>query len=502
MPATTSNTAPSTQTILSTLIIGGGFGGIGMAIRLKQAGVHDFVLLEKSSDVGGCWHDNTYPGAACDVPSHLYSYSFEPKPDWSRAFAPQAEIHAYLHRCVEKYHVGPHVRCQAEVATLRYLADQAVWEATTKTGQRLLARTVVTACGQLNQPLTPQVDGLADFAGPQFHSARWDHGVDLRGKTVAVIGTGASAIQFVPQIAQVAGQVQVFQRNAPYLLPKPDRAYPAWEKSLYAALPWLQKLSRGWTYCTYELRALGFTQFPWLMGLFKTQSLRYLRREISDPQLRAKLTPNYPMGCKRILLSNDFYSAMRRPNVQLITDRIQRVEADGVRTIDGTLHRADVLIHGTGFAATEFLQPMQVTGAQGQDLNAVWRDGAQAYLGITVPGFPNLFMLYGPNTNLGHSSIVYMLESQISHVMQCLRTLRERGAASVSVKPSRAATFNTEVQGGISHTVWSAGCTSWYLNSAGRNTVNWPGFTFTYRRLTRHLDPADYDWQMPPRPAA
>lgn len=482
---------------LHTLIIGGGFGGIGMAIQLKQAGINDFALLEKSANVGGCWNDNTYPGAACDVPSHLYSFSFEPKPDWSRAFAPQAEIHAYLTGCVTKYGLTPHVRCQTEVRALRYLDDQAVWEATTADGQRLLARTVVTACGQLNKPLWPKIEGRERFTGPQFHSAQWNHALDLSGKAVAVIGTGASAIQFVPQLAKVVAHLTVFQRTPPYLLPKPDRAYPEWEKKLYATLPWLQKLSRGWIYATHELRALGFTQYPALMNLMKRASLGYLKRQIRDPQLRARLTPDYPLGCKRILLSNDFYPALNRPNVEVISGGITRIEASGVRTADGRLHAADVIVYGTGFAATEFLSPMQITGAQGQDLNQVWRDGAQAYLGITVPNFPNLFMLYGPNTNLGHSSIVYMLESQIAHVMQCLQTMRQQGAISVSVKPGRFKAFNTRVQAGISHTVWNAGCMSWYLNEAGRNTVNWPGFTFAYRRLTKRLNVADYEWGTP-----
>lgn len=495
--SSTASSRPSSPHPLHTLIIGGGFGGIGMAIQLKQAGIDDFVLLEKSADVGGCWHDNTYPGAACDVPSHLYSFSFEPKPDWSRAFAPQAEIHAYLHGCVDKYGVGPHVRCHAEVRTLRYHDDQALWEATTADGQQWWARTVVTACGQLNKPLWPKVDGRERFAGPQFHSAQWNHAVDLKGQTIAVIGTGASAIQFVPELAQVAKQLLVFQRTPPYILAKPDRAYPAWEQKLYARLPWLQKLSRGWIYSTYELRALGFTRFPWIMNLVKWQALALLRKQVRDPQLRAKLTPDYPPGCKRILLSNNFYPALAQPHVQVINAGISSIESNGVRTADGLLHAADVIVYGTGFAATEFLSPMQISGARGQDLNQTWRDGAQAYLGITVPGFPNLFMLYGPNTNLGHSSIVYMLESQISHVMQCLRAMRQQGAASMSVKPGRFKAFNTQVQAGIAHTVWNAGCKSWYLNEAGRNTVNWPGFTFSYRQQTQRLNLADYELSGP-----
>jgi cation diffusion facilitator CzcD-associated flavoprotein CzcO len=372
-----------------------------------------------------------------------------------------------------------------------------VWEATTADGQRLLARTVVTACGQLNKPLWPRIEGREQFAGPQFHSAQWNHAVDLQGKTVAVIGTGASAIQFVPELAKVAKQLLVFQRTPPYILAKPDRAYKAWEQKLYAALPWTQKLSRGWIYTTYELRALGFTRFPWIMNLVKWQALAQLRKQVREPQLRARLTPDYPPGCKRILLSNNFYAALTQQHVKVINTGMSRIESSGVRTTDGQLHAADVIVYGTGFAATEFLSPMQITGAQGQDLNQVWRDGAQAYLGITVPSFPNLFMLYGPNTNLGHSSIVYMLESQIAHVMQCLQTMRQQGAASMSVKPGRFKAFNMQVQAGIAHTVWNAGCKSWYLNEAGRNTVNWPGFTFAYRRLTKRLNVADYEWGKP-----
>lgn len=474
------------------LIIGTGFGGIGMAIRLQQAGIQDVVLLERGDEVGGCWRDNTYPGAACDVPSHLYSFSFEPRSDWSRRYAPQAEILGYLRSCADKHGLRPRIHTGQEVRELRWDDAAGLWQATTRAGSRWRARFVVTACGQLSRPLIPRIAGQDSFAGPQFHSATWRHDVDLAGKHIAVIGTGASAIQFIPQIARNAARVTVFQRTPPYVIPKKDRPYADWEKRLFARVPGARLATRAWLYLSHEWRALAFTRYPGLLKVAQWDALRRLRTQVADPALRRQLTPDYPIGCKRVLLSNDFYPALQQPNVEVVAQPVSRITPAGVQTADGRLHAADVLIYGTGFAATDFLTPMAVHGRDGHELNTDWKDGAEAFLGISVPGYPNFFMLYGPNTNLGHSSIVYMLESQIAHVLHCLRRVRQAQARAIEVRPDAHRAFNDAVQRGVRRTVWAGGCRSWYLTASGRNTVNWPGFTFVYRRLARRVDGADY----------
>jgi len=478
-------TGPEASAPFHTIVIGSGFAGIGMAIALKKAGLNEFLVLEKQNDVGGVWRDNTYPGAACDVPSHLYSFSFEPNPNWSRVFAQQAEIHQYLQHCARKYGLLPSIRFGCEVAQARYDEAQALWTVTLTTGQALRARHVVTATGQLSRPVYPKIEGMEAFQGHVCHSAHWDHSHDLAGKRVAVIGTGASAIQFVPAIADRVSAMTVFQRSAAYILPRPDGAYAAWRKAAFKFLPWTMKLHRARIYAQYESRAIGFTRIKGLMDLAVGAPFRaLLRRQVPDPELRAKLTPNYPIGCKRILLSNEYLATMSRRNVHLETQGIRRITATGVETVDGRHHAADAIVYGTGFAATEFLAPMTITGRGGLDLNQAWRDGAQAYLGMTVPGFPNFFMLYGPNTNLGHSSIIYMLESQIAHVLRCMKAAQRAGASAVEVDAQRYASFNHTVQARLKATVWQ-GCKSWYVDANGHNSTNWPGFTFGYRWLTR-----------------
>lgn len=480
------------QNTFEVAIIGAGFGGLGMAINLKKAGRDSLVLLEKAEDVGGCWRENSYPGAACDVPSHLYSYSFERKPDWSRRFAPQAEIFDYLRHCARKYDLYRHIRFGTEVAGARFDDAAGLWRIDTTRGDTLSARYLITATGQLNRPSIPRLPGIDSFQGPAFHSAQWRHDLDLTGKRVAVIGTGASAIQFVPAIAPHVARLTLFQRSAPYVIPKADRPYTRLEKALIARSPLLQKLSRGGIYSLYETRVLGFTALQQVMTLYARKAQALMHKHIKDPALRRTLTPDYPIGCKRVLISNDYYPALARDNVQVVDTRIDNITPTGVRTRDGVEHPADVLIYGTGFQATEFLSPMQITGRNGLSLNQAWRDGAEAYLGITVHGFPNLFMLYGPNTNLGHSSIVYMLESQIHYVMDSLKTMDERNARSLEVHEISQDVFNLALQEQIRSTVWDKGCTSWYKTDSGKNTNNWPGFTFRYRQLTRRINPDDY----------
>lgn len=491
------STGLNKDTPFNTIIIGSGFAGIGMAVALKKAGLGEFLILEKRHDVGGVWRDNTYPGAACDVPSHLYSFSFEPNPNWSRVFAPQAEIHQYLKHCAEKYGLLPFIRFGCEVAQAVYHEGLALWTVTLTSGQVLQARFLVTATGQLSRPVYPKLKGMESFEGHVCHSAHWDHSYDMKGKRVAVIGTGASAIQFVPAIADRVNQLTVFQRSAAHILPRPDGAYAGWRKALFKIAPWTMKLHRARIYSQYEGRAVGFTRVKSLMDLAVGLPFKaLLRRQVADPVLRARLTPDYPIGCKRILLSNEYLATMAKPNVKLVTEGIRNITADGIETADGQHHAVDAIVYGTGFAATEFLAPMTITGRDRLDLNEAWSKGAQAYLGMTVPGFPNFFMLYGPNTNLGHSSIIYMLESQIAHALRCMKAAHKAGANAIEVDAERYASFNGAVQRRLAATVWQ-GCKSWYVDANGHNSTNWPGFTFGYRWLTRYSSLNAYNFSEP-----
>lgn len=472
---------------LDAIIIGAGFGGIGMAHGLKQRGIENFIIVEKADTVGGVWRDNVYPGAACDVPSHLYSFSFAPNPDWSRAFAVQSEIHAYLERCADQFGIRDHVLFGTAVLGAAFDETRDCWTVRLSDERMLTTRLLVSAVGQLSRPAIPHLKGCESLEIPAFHSANWDHAIPLEGKHVGVIGTGASAIQFVPAIADRVGHLTVFQRSPAYMLPKADRAYTVRERQRFAASPWRMKLHRLQIYLRYEARALAFTRVKQLMEVAAGWPFRrMLKRAVNDPSLRAKLTPDYPIGCKRLLLSNDYLPTMARPDVELVTDGIRRLTPRGVETADGAEREFDVLIYGTGFAATEFLSPMTITGRGGVDLNEAWSTGASAYLGMSVPGFPNFFMLYGPNTNLGHNSIVYMLESQIAHVLRCLDRMTASQASRIEIGRDVFETQDARIQTRLAQTVWN-GCKSWYINEQGRNTTNWPGFTLSYRWLTRRL---------------
>ena len=476
--------------ILEVAIVGAGFGGLGMAIALKKQGVDDLVILEKAADVGGVWRDNTYPGAACDVPSHLYSFSFEPNPNWSHVFARQPEIYAYLRHCADKYDLRRHLRCDVEVAEMRFDEAERLWHITLTSGESLQARMVVNATGQLSRPIYPKLQGIGSFQGESFHSAHWRHDLDLTGKRVAVIGTGASAIQFVPAIAPQVAKLSVFQRSPAYMMARPDRPYSRLEKWVFRRAPAVMALYRGGIYAKYESRGLAFTRVKSLMNIAVGLPFKaLLKKQVPDAALRERLTPDYVIGCKRILLSSEYLATMSRPNVELVTTAISRVTATGVQTSDGREHVADVLIYGTGFAATDFLSPMTVIGREGVTLNAAWQEGAKAYLGMSVPGFPNFFMLYGPNTNLGHNSIVYMLESQIAHIMVCRERLQRAKALTIEVNEGRYTQFTDAVQARLATSIW-AGCRSWYVDDSGHNSASWPGFTLSYRWLTRHI-PAD-----------
>ena len=475
------------------LIVGTGFAGLGMAIRLKQAKIEDFLVLEQADDVGGTWRDNHYPGCACDVQSHLYSFSFEPWPRWTREFAPQREILEYLRHCASKYGVRPHVRFGARVERAAWDERAGRWTVETADGRTFRARVLVPGCGPLSKPQLPDIPGLASFEGKTFHSARWDHSFDLAGKTVAVVGTGASAIQIVPNVAPIVDRLLVYQRTAPWLMPKPDGPIPGWKQALFAQVPAAQKLARQRIYWTRELMALAFVVEPRIMRLGEKVGKRYLARSVKDPALRARLTPSYTMGCKRVLPTNDYLPALQRPNVELVTDGIAEVRARSIVSKDGTERPVDAIVLATGFEAAEQVAPFEVRGRDGRELDEVWRDGAEAYLGSTVSGFPNLFLLVGPNTGLGHSSMVFMIESQVAYVLDAVRKMRARGWKAVDLRADAQARYNDRIQERLEHTVWSSGCMSWYLTRSGKNTTLWPGFTFEFRRRTRRFDEDAYE---------
>jgi cation diffusion facilitator CzcD-associated flavoprotein CzcO len=475
------------------VIVGTGFGGLGMAIRLKQAGFHDFTVLEQAARVGGTWRDNHYPGAACDIESHLYSFSFEPNPGWSRTYAPQREILAYLQRCADKYGIMPHIRFNTAVTGATFDEGEGTWTVETSTGERIVARAVISATGGLSRPSYPDIEGRESFAGKTFHSARWDDDYPLEGKRVGVIGTGASAIQIVPSIAPKVGKLSLFQRTPPWILPKYDFDIPEADRERFRRLPIFQRAARLGQYLRHEAFALGFVLEPRILELASKLALRYLRASVPDPVLRDKLTPRYTMGCKRILLSNDYYPALCRENVDLVTEGIRAITPKGVLTADGVEHELDALVFATGFQAAEAVAPYAIRGRGGRDLNEAWRDGAEAYLGTTVSGFPNFFMIVGPNTGLGHSSMVFMIESQVAYILSCLRTMAKDRLRLVDVRGEAQRRFNEGLHARLARTVWSSGCASWYQTKAGKNTTLWPGFTFEYRLRTRRFDKRDYE---------
>lgn len=484
--------ATCTDDIADVAIVGTGFAGLCMAIRLIKAGETSFVVYEAAGSVGGTWRDNTYPGAACDVQSHLYSFSFEPNPHWSSMYARQAEILAYLEYCTDRYGVEPFIRFNTAVEGASFDADAGLWTLRLSDGTTARARSVVSATGGLSRPRYPDIAGLESFAGDMFHSARWDHGCDTRGKRVAVIGTGASAIQIVPQMAESARRVHVFQRSAAWVLPKDDRPISSREQGWFARLPITQRLWRLRQYWSLEARALAFVAYPRAMQYIQRLAEKHLARAVPDPALRAKLTPDYTLGCKRILLANDYYPALQRDHVEVVTDAIEGVTPAGVRTADGEEREVDVIVLCTGFRAADDLAPFEITGLDGRDLGESWRDGAEAYLGTAISGFPNLFTLVGPNTGLGHSSMVFMIESQVNYVMSALRSMRRHKLRYIDLRPDVQSRFNQALQSRMAGTVWSSGCSSWYQAENGKITTLWPGFTAEFRLRTLRARMADY----------
>jgi cation diffusion facilitator CzcD-associated flavoprotein CzcO len=475
--------------VRSIAVVGGGFGGVGAAVVLRRAGYEDVTVFERGPRVGGVWNDNTYPGAACDVPSHLYEFSFAPNPYWSRRYAPQAEIQAYLEDVARAHGVLDRVRTATEVTAARW--DGGRWLLDTTAGT-FAADVLITGTGQLSTPSIPAIPGLESFEGPAFHTARWRHDVDLAGRRVAVVGSGCSAIQVVPAIQPVAAHVDVYQRSPGWTIPKLDFAYRERTKRLFARFPALQRLDRRAIFAFHELGAAAMTRHRWLLPAIRAVGRRQIVNAIDDPELRRKVTPADEIGCKRIMLTDDWYPALTRPNVELIAERVAAVTETGVVAADGVERPADVLVLATGFRTHGFVAPMEITGRGGRTLAQEWGARPRAYLGITVPGFPNLFLVYGPNTNGGTGSVIFTIEAAIGHVVAALDALDRAGARTIEVRRPAADAFDSELRAALAGTVWHSGCTNWYVDSSGHDPNQWPWLWTTYRRRTARLDPSAY----------
>jgi cation diffusion facilitator CzcD-associated flavoprotein CzcO len=483
-------------------IVGAGFGGLGMAIRLRQEGVEDFVVLERGSDVGGTWWANSYPGCQCDIPSNLYSFSFAPKHDWDRAYPMRDQILDYLRDCARRFGVLPHTRLGCELLGATWVAEQQHWELETS-GDPIAARVLVAAPGLLSEPWSPSLPGLERFAGRAFHTASWDHSDDLGGRRVALLGSGATAVQVVPAIQPRLGKLHLFQRTPPWVVPHMDHPIRPRLRELYRRVPALQRLSRAGIYAMRESVVPGITRDRRFLRGQAALARMHLRRQVPDPDLRRRLTPDYEIFCKRIILSNEWYPAIQEPNVDIVSSGVREVREHAIVDNDGVEREIDTLIFATGFRPAELPIAERVRGRAGRSLAEAWAGSPQAYLGTTVSGFPNLFLLYGPNLNLGHSSIVYMLESQTNYVLDALRTMRRRGAAELEVRAEAQDAYNEEIQERLARTVWNTGgCGSWYFDANGRNSIQWPGHTFEFRRRTRRFDAASYRLAPAARPTS
>ncbi|MEQ9144024.1 MAG: NAD(P)/FAD-dependent oxidoreductase [Parvibaculaceae bacterium] len=479
MAASNGRTAPSIA------ILGAGVAGICTAIKLKEAGFDDFTIYEKASEIGGTWRDNTYPGCSCDVPLHMYQFSFDMRPDWDKKFVGSADIKAYLESVVDKYGLRGHIRFNHEIEAANFDEQAGSWTLTSKSGDTFEANVLAAGTGQLNRPRWPDFPGQESFRGTSWHSAEWNHDYDLKGKKVAVIGNGASAIQFVPEVAKEVAEMEIFQRSASWVLPRPQREFWGWEKALYKALPWTMNFQRWKTYWFGELL---FKAFHGSGDKIKEQANEERDLYVTDPAKAAALTPDYEPGCKRVLFANDWWPAMGKDHVHIVTDPIVRVVENGVETKDGKVHEADAIIYGTGFDSTTFLGPMNVTGLAGRDLKQEWKGGAEAHHGMTVSGFPNFFLLYGPNTNLGHNSIIFMIECQANYITQCVRKLAADNLLYLDVKREAQKASNDNVQADNANSVYASGCTSWYKTADGKVTNNWANYTFVYWWRTRKVN--------------
>lgn len=476
---------------LEVIIVGAGFGGIGAAIELRRHGIESIGILEQAPDLGGTWYFNSYPGAACDVPSHLYSYSYAQRRDWSRLCSTQAEIHAYLHEVARDYGITPLVETNTTVTACSWDEQACRWTVETAAGASLEADALILATGQLHQPALPRIEGLDSFAGHSFHSAEWDHSYPLAGKRVAVVGTGASAVQFVPEIAPQVQSLAVFQRTGNWFMPRKNRRYNTAIRTAIASVPGLQALRRKFVFEYTESLTLAIRHPRTVGRLAKVRSAAFMRSQLTDPLVRAKAWPDYTFGCKRILFSSHFLPALQRANVELVTEEISAVEPEGIRTADGRLRELDCLIWATGFKTHDFMFPMQIRGREGRDLHESWAGAPHAHLGMTVPGFPNMFLMYGPNTNTSGGSIIVYLEAQSAYLRQALQQLQMRAAGAIEVLPEVEAASDRALQARFAGTAWME-CDSWYRDEHGRIVANWPGYMREYLEQTRLLDPAEF----------
>lgn len=478
----------STGDLRRIAIIGSGFAGLCLAIKLKKRGVDSFTIFEKAGRIGGTWRDNTYPGACCDVPAFSYCFSFEQKTDWSRKWAPQSEILEYMESCARKYDLGRHIRFNTEIAGARWDAEQSVWRLKTVSGEEILAEVIVSGTGQLNRPSIPKIEGLENFKGVSFHSARWRHDVELTGLNVAVIGNAASAIQFIPVIAPKVRKLSIFQRTPNWMVERGDRAYTEAEKQRFARYPLLALAYRWFIYFRHEINWPIFRRVRFMVERTQKVAEGYMRATLKDPKLQESQLPDYPFGAKRMLISDDYFPALNRENVEVVVSPIERVSENAIVAKDGRTIPADVIVLATGFQSTSFLAPMAINGLGGRSLHDEWHGAARAYLGITVAGFPNLFLMYGPNTNLGHNSIIFMIECQANYILGCLEQMNSLGLASIELRREVMESYDARVQRELQGTVWAAIDRSWYKTEDGRITNNWSGSTIRYWWKTRLAD--------------
>ncbi|MBV8069125.1 MAG: NAD(P)/FAD-dependent oxidoreductase [Acidobacteriaceae bacterium] len=486
--------AEGSSEAVDVLVVGAGFSGLCMGIKLRKAGIESFLIIEKASDVGGTWWENRYPGCACDIPSHLYSFSFDRNPDWTEMFASQPEIQAYLKRCADKSGILPKIRFHTKMREAVWNEERQRWIVSTSTERTIEARVLVSGMGALHVPRYPEIPGIERFAGPKFHSAKWDRGVQLIGKHIAVLGTGASAVQFVPEIAPRAKKVFVYQRTPAWIIPRVGGPIVEPFRQWFRRAPCLSWGFRMFLFWMLEMRVAGFLGNLKMRERGKKLALEHLERQIPDLSLRAKLTPNYEFGCKRVLLSNDFYPTLMRPNVELVAEDIREIREHSLVTATGVERPADVLIFGTGFRATELLKGTRIVGRFGVELQQAWHERVNAYLGVTVSGFPNFFMLLGPNTGLGHNSVVLMIEAQVKYVIKCLALMRRKGQNVMDVRAETQQHFLEMLRKKLAGTVWeTGGCRSWYQDPrTGETPAIWPGSVVSYRRQMRRVSAADY----------
>ena len=490
-------TAPKPSASPSIAILGAGFSGMGMAIALKQRGMNNFKIYEKADDVGGTWRENTYPGVACDVPSHLYSFSYAPNPKWSKRYSPGGEIWTYMQDCAREYGLYEKTEFGRKVTRLKH--DGSHWRIEFEDGKAVEADIVVSGLGGLHEPNIPDFKGADSFRGPVFHTAQWRHDVDLTGKRVAIIGSAASAVQVIPEIAKQVAHLDVYQRTPNWIMPRMSYEYPKWARGLFSAVPLFARLYRGWYFSMMEMRHRAFHKNDNFMKRFvRSQFTKHMEAQVSDPELRRKLTPNYPVGCKRILISDDYLPTIQRGNVDLVVDPIDGLEEDGVRTKDGVLREADVVILATGFKPFNLLESVEVEGLNSLTLRSVWKQGVRAHRTVAAPGFPNFFMLLGPNSGLGHNSVILMIEAQVKYVMQLISAMRERGSNLVEPSEEAAAAYDERLQRELADRVWAAGCGAWYVDEQGRNYTLYPHNVRSYIKEMKRPDLDEYVFESAP----